>query len=57
MMRKEDYLHILQTNLPDIVDESVYPEYEVILQQDRYPKHITKIVKDWLAQQGFQVIE
>lgn len=57
IMKKEDYLHILQTNLPEFVDKSAYPEEEVIFQQDGDPKHTAKIVKEWLSQQNFQVID
>ena len=32
IMKKEDYLNILQSNLPDFIDESAYPEEEVIFQ-------------------------
>lgn len=57
IMRKEDYLLILQNNMPDFVDESAYPEDEVIFQQDGDPKHTAKIVKEWLSNQRFQTMQ
>lgn len=56
IMKKEHYLHILETNLPDFVDESAYPE-EVTFQQDGDPKHTAKIVKDWLKNQKFKTMQ
>lgn len=56
-MRKEDYLNILQTHLPDFVAMSAYPEEEVVFQQDGYPKHTSKIVKEWLTGQNFQLMQ
>lgn len=44
-------------DIVDFVDMSAYPENEVVFQQDGYPKHTAKIVKDWLSHQIFQVIE
>lgn len=57
IMRKEDYLNILKTHLPDFVDMSEYPEEEVVFQQDGDPKHTSKIVKEWLTGQNFQLME
>lgn len=57
IMKKEDYLNILQTNLPDFVDLSAYPTEEVIFQQDGDPKHTAKIVQEWIKNQDFQLLE
>lgn len=45
IMKKENYLDILQTNLPDFVEDCAYPTDEIIFQQDGDPKHTAKIVK------------
>lgn len=55
-MRKEQYLNIFQTHIPDFVDRSTYPKEEVIFQQDDYPKHTSKIVKEWLNNQNFKLM-
>lgn len=56
-MKKEDYIRVLENNLPDFVDKSAYPEDEVIFQQDGDPKHTAKIVKQWLASQKFKTMQ
>ena len=56
-MQKEQYLHILNTNLSGFVDESAYPEEEVTFQQNGDSKHTAKIVKDWLKNQKFQTMQ
>lgn len=57
IMRKEDYLSILQTQLPNFLDQCAYPEHEITFQQDGDPKHTAKIVKEWLGNQNFKVME
>lgn len=57
IMKKEDYLSILQTNLPEFVEKSVYPVEDLVFQQDGDPKHTSKIVKNWLSNQSFQLIK
>ncbi|KAH8234086.1 hypothetical protein KR038_001290, partial [Drosophila bunnanda] len=44
IMRKEDYLKILKTNLPNFMEKCAYPEDEIVFQQDGDPKHTAKIV-------------
>lgn len=56
IMKKEDYLQILKTNLPEFVDMSAYPEDEVMFQQDGDPKHTAKIVQKWLSEQRFRLL-
>lgn len=55
-MKKEDYLNILQTNLPQAIRKSGMPEEEVIFQHDGDPKHTAKIVKEWLGTQTFSML-
>lgn len=57
IMKKEDYLQILKTNLPDFVEKCAYPEEEIVFQQDGDPKHTAKIVKEWLGQQNFLTMQ
>lgn len=57
IMKKEDYLHILQSNLPDFVEQAAYPEEEMIFQQDGDPKHTAKIVQNWLGEQKFSTLK
>lgn len=57
IMKKEDYLSLLRDNLPDVVDECVYPVDEIVFQHDGDPKHTAIIVKKWLADQQFQTMQ
>ena len=56
-MKKEDYLRLLTTHLPEIVDKCAYPIEEIWFQHDNEAKHTAKIVQEWLEQQQFSVIE
>ena len=56
LRKKEQYLHILNTNLPDFVDESGNPK-EVTFQQDGDSRHTAKIMKHWLKNQKFQTMQ
>ena len=55
--KREQYFHILNTTLPDFVDESAYSEKEVTFQKDGDPKHTAKLLKDWLKNQKFQTMQ
>lgn len=57
IMKKEDYLQIIQSHLPDFVERSAYPEDEVIFQQDGDPKHTAKVVQNWLSGQKFHLMK
>lgn len=57
IMKKEQYLDILQKNLPDAIRQTKIVEENVIFQQDGDPKHTAKIVKNWLNSQKFSTIK
>lgn len=51
------YLNILQTLLPPIMDTLRGQNIEPIFMQDNSPIHCARIVKDWLDDCGFEVME
>jgi len=57
IMKKEDYLDILQTHLCDFVDKCAYKESDILFQQDGDPKHTSKVVKEWIAKHHFKLME
>ncbi|KAH8341953.1 hypothetical protein KR059_005812, partial [Drosophila kikkawai] len=44
IMRKDDYLNILQTHPPNFLDQCANPEPEITFQLGGDPKHTAKIV-------------
>lgn len=56
-MRKEDYLKILQDNLPAAVAHSGLRDNNVIFQHDGDFKHTAKIVSEWLRRQDLCVLK
>lgn len=57
IMKKEDYLRILEENLPLALSKMPDRPENVIFQHDNDPKHSAKIVKEWLSSQIFGVME
>lgn len=57
IMKKEQYLDILQKNLPEAIRQTKIVEENVIFQQDGDPKHTAKVVKNWLNNQKFSSIK
>lgn len=55
-MRKEDYLKILQENLPVAIKKTGVRPEKIIFQHDNDPKHTSKIVSEWLGDQRFEVL-
>ena len=57
IMKKEDYLRLLTTNIPEFVHKCAYPIEEIWLQHENDPKHTAKTVQEWLKQQLFSIFE
>ena len=56
-MQKGDYLGILQDDLIASIDYYKLNHSQVEFMQDNDPKHTSKIVKKWLQEQDFKVME
>lgn len=56
-MRKEDYLKILEENLPVAIKKSGIRAQNIIFQNDNETKHTSKLVSKWLDNQKFEVLK
>ena len=56
-MDKHLYLEILKEDLWESIHEKGFDPAQVIFQQDNDPKHKSHLVRDWLAEQPFAVME
>lgn len=57
IMRKEQYLNILQQNLPKVIQNMGIAPKKCIFQQDNDPKHTSILVKNWMEKQNFQSLK
>jgi len=57
IMRKEQYLKILQENLGGVIGKMGLAAEKCIFQQDNDPKHTSHLVKNWLLNQKFQTMK
>jgi len=57
IMRKEQYLKILQENLGGVIGNMGLAAEKCIFQQDNDPKHTSHLVKNWLLNQKLQTMK
>lgn len=55
-MNKEQYLKILEDNLQIAVDMMCMRKENIIFQQDKDPKHTSKLVQNWLNARPFKTM-
>jgi hypothetical protein len=52
-MKKEDYIHILETTVKDTMEWYGYDPKGVYFQQDKDTKHTVKVTRAWFEENGF----
>lgn len=57
IMRKEQYLNILQQNLPKVIQNMAISAKKCIFQPGNDPKHTLILVKNWMEKQNFQSLK
>ncbi|KAG1442998.1 hypothetical protein G6F55_012800 [Rhizopus delemar] len=56
-MNSEGYLEVLKDDLLKTMEIYGLDSSNIVFQQDNDPKHISKIVKEWINQQPFEELE
>ncbi|KAG1530045.1 hypothetical protein G6F51_013961 [Rhizopus arrhizus] len=57
LMNSECYLEVLKDDLLKAMRSYGLDSSKMVFQQDNYPKHTSKVVKEWIDQQPFEALK